>query len=79
MSALATKVVVSVIHAPPVGTLPMESEPLDEKAAPALAAVTHRMAPIAIEVKLWMLDICTVALMPEKPTVDVQYCMKFCP
>lgn len=80
--ALAVKVVVSVTHPPPgvpVGTLPIDIEPLEENPAPALVTLTHLMAPVASEARFWILDICTEAVIPVKPVVDVQYWMKFWP
>ena len=79
LSAPELKLLVRVLKEAPAGTLPTPTEPLVEKGAETLVAVTHFMAPVARELRLWMLLICTVTLMPVKPAVLVQYWMKFCP
>ena len=52
LSALAGRAAVSVTQAPPEGALPALTLPAEEKAAAALPAPTHRIAPMATELRL---------------------------
>ena len=75
MSAKDEKLVVLVTHTSgPPGTFPMLMLPEVEKAAPALVASTHLIAPLAErELRLCILLICTLTPIALKPAVEVRY------